>query len=63
MAIVHRTPVFTLTADPAAELSADFLVVPYFEDDDFGDVRALAGAGVEEIARGRTRRELAAKLL
>ncbi len=61
MAIVHRTPVFTLTADPGAELSADFLVVPYFEDDDFGDVRAIAGGGAEEIARGRTRRELAAK--
>jgi len=54
MKTVHRTPSFTLAKDGAAELAHDFILVPFFENDDLTDatLRRVAGPDVEQ-ARGR----------
>jgi leucyl aminopeptidase len=59
---VHRTPAFTLTAQPTAEIDAELLVIPFFEDDDLSDEAGLDAASGGEIGRSRSRRELTGKL-
>jgi hypothetical protein len=61
MKTVHRTPSLTLTPDTAAELERDFLLVPFFEDDDATDP-ALARVAGPDVEPARKRRELTGKL-
>jgi leucyl aminopeptidase len=59
---VHATPAFTLSGRSTAELDADLLVIPCFEDDDFADEPALDSASGGEVGRARARGALTGKL-
>src|SRR5262245_49039155 len=59
---VHRTPAFTLTVQPTAEIDAELLVIPFFEEDDLSDEAGLDAASGGEIGRAHGRRELTGKL-
>jgi leucyl aminopeptidase len=61
MQTVHRTPAFVAATD-AAELTAEFLLIPAFERDDFGDVPWLVARAHGQIERARSRGELTGKL-
>jgi leucyl aminopeptidase len=61
MQTVHRTPELTVSASPAVELDTELLVVPTFEEDDFGDEPDLDAATGGEIGRARARGELTGK--
>jgi leucyl aminopeptidase len=61
MPTVHRTPAFEATTD-AAELTAEFLLIPTFEQDDFSDVPWLKARANGQIERARQRGELSGKL-
>jgi leucyl aminopeptidase len=62
MQTVHRTPSFSVTVRPVAELDADLIVIPTFEGDDLPDEPSLEEACRGEIARARGRGELTGKL-
>ena len=55
MQTVHRTPAFTVSNRPVAELDADLVVIPIFEGDDLSDEPSLEKACGGEIARARGR--------
>ena len=61
MPTVHKTPAFAATTE-AAELTAEFLLVPTFEQDDFSDVPWLTARAHGQIERARARGELSGKL-
>jgi len=61
MQTVHKSPSFVATAD-AAELTAEFLVIPVFENDDFRDVPWLPQRSSGHVDHARTRGELTGKL-
>jgi leucyl aminopeptidase len=61
MQTVHRTPALTITHRSLAELDADLLVIPVFEDDPLDDEPALDEWSAGEIGRARARRELTGK--
>ena len=58
----HATPVFTLTTQPVAQIQADLLVIPFFEDDDLADTPGLEAAARGEIGRMRERKALTGTL-
>jgi leucyl aminopeptidase len=62
MQIVHKTPVFTLTALPIGEIDTDVLVIPIFEDDDLSDEPGIDEATGGELSRARARGEVRGKL-
>jgi leucyl aminopeptidase len=53
MQTVHKTPAVALTTQADSELDADLLIVPTFEDDDYGDAPTLDAASGGDIARAR----------
>jgi leucyl aminopeptidase len=61
MRIAYTTPDVALTTRPAAEIDADLLVIPVFEDDDLRDEAGLEQAAGGEVARARARGELTGK--
>jgi leucyl aminopeptidase len=62
MQTVYRNPLVTASSGPTAEVEADLLVLPLFEDDALEDESELDDASGGEIARARDRRELTGKL-
>jgi leucyl aminopeptidase len=61
MQTVHKSPAFVAAAE-AAELTAEFLVIPTFENDDFRDVAWLPQRSSGYVEQARTRGELTGKL-
>ena len=58
----YTTPSFTLSAQPAAELDADLIVLPVFENDPLSDEPDLDRLAGGEIAAGKARGEIAGRL-
>ena len=61
MHTVFSTPRVAVTPRPAADVAADLLVIPSFEDDDLADEPDLDGGSRGEIGRARARQELSGK--
>jgi leucyl aminopeptidase len=61
MQTAHRTPALTLSTRATAEIDADLLVIPVFEDDDLRDESGLDAASGGEVQRGRARGDLTGK--
>ena len=62
MRTAYTTPHVALTTGPTAEIDADLLVIPVFEDDDLADEPGLDAAAGGEVARARGRGEFKGSL-
>jgi leucyl aminopeptidase len=62
MRTAYTTPDVALTARPAAEIDADLLIVPVFEDDELADEAGIQEASGGAIAQARARGEFTGKL-
>jgi leucyl aminopeptidase len=58
---VHTTPDVALTSRATADIDADVLVIPVFEDDDLKDADGVDSASGGEIGRARARGEFKGK--
>ena len=61
MQTVHLTPSLALSTASVRDLTADLLIVPVFEDEDFAGIDGLDAATGGEIADARERGELTGK--
>ncbi len=62
MRTAYTTPHVALTTRPTAEIDADLLVIPVFEDDDLADEPGLDAAAGGAVARARSRGEFKGSL-
>jgi leucyl aminopeptidase len=62
MQTAFTTPDVTVTSRSIADLDADFLVIPVFEEDDLSDERGVVEAAGGELSAARSRGEFTGKL-
>jgi leucyl aminopeptidase len=62
MQMVHTVPAVALATVGPSESTSDVLVIPVFEQDDFGDIEGLDAATNGEMGRARQRGEFRGKL-